>query len=150
MCTIAILIEVVAGAPLVLAANRDEIYARPTRPPEVLVRTPRVVGGVDELSGGTWLAVRSDARFAAVTNQRALAPQVAAARSRGLIVRELATSDDPAAQIARLDPAQYASMNLVWGRPGHVTAVYARRDRKSTRLNSSHLGISYAVFCLKK
>src|ERR1039458_5596482 len=24
------------------------------------------------------------------------------------------------------------------------------RDRKSTRLNSSHLGISYAVFCLKK
>src|SRR5205814_8016229 len=29
--------------------------------------------------------------------------------------------------------------------PGH-----ARIDRKSTRLNSSHLGISYAVFCLKK
>src|SRR5258705_9465435 len=26
----------------------------------------------------------------------------------------------------------------------------APRDRKSTRLNSSHLGISYAVFCLKK
>src|SRR5262245_64932056 len=25
-----------------------------------------------------------------------------------------------------------------------------RQDRKSTRLNSSHLGISYAVFCLKK
>src|SRR5205814_10498515 len=28
--------------------------------------------------------------------------------------------------------------------------VQSRRDRKSTRLNSSHLGISYAVFCLKK
>src|SRR5258705_3232674 len=28
--------------------------------------------------------------------------------------------------------------------------VPPRRDRKSTRLNSSHLGISYAVFCLKK
>src|SRR5258705_4825385 len=28
--------------------------------------------------------------------------------------------------------------------------VVAFRDRKSTRLNSSHLGISYAVFCLKK
>src|SRR5438045_4898274 len=26
----------------------------------------------------------------------------------------------------------------------------SHRDRKSTRLNSSHLGISYAVFCLKK
>src|ERR1039458_5287405 len=28
--------------------------------------------------------------------------------------------------------------------------VFFLRDRKSTRLNSSHLGISYAVFCLKK
>src|SRR5258705_6868186 len=32
---------------------------------------------------------------------------------------------------------------------GHADAV-AGIDRKSTRLNSSHLGISYAVFCLKK
>src|ERR1035441_3966314 len=31
----------------------------------------------------------------------------------------------------------------------HVDFICAR-DRKSTRLNSSHLGISYAVFCLKK
>src|SRR5205814_10176308 len=30
------------------------------------------------------------------------------------------------------------------------TVIVLRRDRKSTRLNSSHLGISYAVFCLKK
>src|SRR5258705_2298873 len=30
------------------------------------------------------------------------------------------------------------------------TCVHQDRDRKSTRLNSSHLGISYAVFCLKK
>src|SRR5262245_64508044 len=31
-----------------------------------------------------------------------------------------------------------------------ATSPLARADRKSTRLNSSHLGISYAVFCLKK
>src|SRR5690242_20774140 len=30
--------------------------------------------------------------------------------------------------------------------PGHLSAL----DRKSTRLNSSHMSISYAVFCLKK
>src|SRR5205814_5633681 len=35
-------------------------------------------------------------------------------------------------------------------RPAHRGAVHAAEDRKSTRLNSSHLGISYAVFCLKK
>src|SRR3712207_8703945 len=33
------------------------------------------------------------------------------------------------------------------GKAGHVPE---RRDRKSTRLNSSHANISYAVFCLKK
>src|ERR1039458_7771265 len=36
------------------------------------------------------------------------------------------------------------------GQRGSVEGVLHRADRKSTRLNSSHLGISYAVFCLKK
>src|SRR5262245_63867042 len=34
--------------------------------------------------------------------------------------------------------------------PEHGPGAVGRQDRKSTRLNSSHLGISYAVFCLKK
>src|SRR3712207_7253538 len=33
---------------------------------------------------------------------------------------------------------------------GRTSLVIAHRDRKSTRLNSSHANISYAVFCLKK
>src|SRR5437870_11174290 len=33
---------------------------------------------------------------------------------------------------------------------GPVLDVHAEQDRKSTRLNSSHVAISYAVFCLKK
>src|SRR3712207_8002004 len=35
-------------------------------------------------------------------------------------------------------------------RDGRLDAALARGDRKSTRLNSSHANISYAVFCLKK
>src|SRR5215475_14611237 len=35
-------------------------------------------------------------------------------------------------------------------RPAHLRGGEHRRDRKSTRLNSSHVKISYAVFCLKK
>src|SRR2546426_3686627 len=38
----------------------------------------------------------------------------------------------------------------VMSRPGQVHRGWRSRDRKSTRLNSSHLVISYAVFCLKK
>src|SRR5437899_9958995 len=37
-----------------------------------------------------------------------------------------------------------------WQNRFSTTLGEATRDRKSTRLNSSHLGISYAVFCLKK
>src|SRR3712207_8446201 len=36
------------------------------------------------------------------------------------------------------------------GRRGPARSVHERLDRKSTRLNSSHANISYAVFCLKK
>src|SRR5690554_7793170 len=43
--------------------------------------------------------------------------------------------------------ARYHTKNL---RCGAREAENAPRDRKSTRLNSSHVRISYAVFCLKK
>src|SRR5207302_10575823 len=49
---------------------------------------------------------------------------------------------------------QQPLLPLIWWDPGDVheeeAAVAAGRDRKSTRLNSSHVKISYAVFCLKK
>jgi uncharacterized protein with NRDE domain len=130
MCTIAILLEVVAGAPLVIAANRDEMFARPTRPPESL--GDHIAGGVDVLSGGTWLAIRNDGSFAAVTNQRAMAPVPPGLRSRGLAVRELAAAADPAAYVAALDPTKYASMNLVWGNARGVSVAYARREGELT------------------
>src|SRR5258708_31366878 len=39
---------------------------------------------------------------------------------------------------------------VLWSRLGVLLAAARREDRKSTRLNSSHQIISYAVFCLKK
>src|SRR5688572_32692008 len=39
-------------------------------------------------------------------------------------------------------------LGLLWFTPTHL--IYRGEDRKSTRLNSSHSQISYAVFCLKK
>src|SRR5262245_64687565 len=47
--------------------------------------------------------------------------------------------------------ARYECLTLS-GNVARIKAIilFAPKDRKSTRLNSSHLGISYAVFCLKK
>ena len=126
MCTIALLVQLVDGAPLVIAANRDELYARPTRPPERIGAA--LVGGVDVLSGGTWLAVHRAGRFAAVTNQRALSTPPPGVRSRGLAVKELAASEDPEAYVRALDPTRYASMNLVWGDAAGVGVAYARQE----------------------
>jgi uncharacterized protein with NRDE domain len=146
MCTIAILLGILDGAPLVVAANRDELYARAALPPRRLADTgrARIAGGVDAQSGGTWLAVRSDGRFAAVTNQRALAPAPDGLRSRGLAVRELAESDDPEAYVAALDPTRYASMNLVWGDAGGAAIAYARREGG---LEIERLGRGIHVLC---
>src|SRR5699024_12211895 len=53
-----------------------------------------------------------------------------------------------------LFPALAIFITIVFFSPSHSffvgTALFSRLDRKSTRLNSSHVSISYAVFCLKK
>src|SRR3712207_8398581 len=54
---------------------------------------------------------------------------------------------------SRADALARADGGVVEQRPEHrllVGEVVVERDRKSTRLNSSHANISYAVFCLKK
>lgn len=125
MCTIAILVGV-AELPVVVAANRDELYARDTRPPQRLA--PDIAGGLDAQSGGTWLAIDRAGRFAAVTNQRALEQAPPGLRSRGLAVLELAGANDPDGYVRALDPRAYASMNLVWGDAAGVRVAYLRRD----------------------
>src|SRR5258707_5678600 len=55
------------------------------------------------------------------------------------------------AQIDRITGKNFATRSEVLATHGMVcTSVPAATDRKSTRLNSSHANISYAVFCLKK
>src|SRR3712207_6885876 len=65
-------------------------------------------------------------------------------------------SDGGAPVLQRLWPVPSA-LEPLHGRPRHLRVAAAQRspaagvrDRKSTRLNSSHANISYAVFCLKK
>src|SRR6266850_3803858 len=62
----------------------------------------------------------------------------------------------PYTTLFRPRPRRLADVRRERGQCGHdrgrrvVAALGRERDRKSTRLNSSHLVISYAVFCLKK
>src|SRR5258707_9594961 len=62
-------------------------------------------------------------------------------------------SRKPAGALPRLPlprAVRGAGSRDVGNRPRGLTNAFGRLDRKSTRLNSSHANISYAVFCLKK
>ena len=74
----------VPGAPLIMAANRDERLDRPAVPMTVLRDSgPRILGGRDELAGGTWLAVNEHGVVAGLTNQPSAEGRDPAKRSRG-------------------------------------------------------------------
>jgi uncharacterized protein with NRDE domain len=84
---------------LTLAANRDELHARPTAPLAQWPDTPGVIGGRDLREGGSWLALSDTPRLAAVTNVRE--PHAAAApRSRGALVRDFVGGSSAAAEYA--------------------------------------------------
>src|SRR5438105_11011809 len=56
----------------------------------------------------------------------------------------------PAAPGSRCRPTRGVVVHKLTKRTGGLSGAFVGSDRKSTRLNSSHEWISYAVFCLKK
>ena len=119
MCLLIALSRIVAGAPLIVAANRDELYQRPAVPLTVLRdRQPRILGGRDELAGGTWLAVNEHGLVAGLTNQPS-AGRDPTRRSRGELPIAFAAYPDAATAVAqvcaRLDPADYNPCWLLVG-----------------------------------
>ena len=84
MCLLIVLAGVRDDIPLVVAANRDELYERPADPMTVLrERSPRVVGGRDLQAGGTWLAVNEHGLLAGLTNRPTAAGPDPTKKSRG-------------------------------------------------------------------
>ena len=119
MCLILFAYRLHPERPLVVAANRDEFYARPALAahwwPEVASGPMRggIFGGRDETAGGTWLAVSRDGRLAAVTNwtedRNAVMPA-----SRGDLPRGyLAGGVPPMDFVAAIDGERYAGFNFI-------------------------------------
>src|SRR5579884_2323188 len=130
MCTILLAWRVVPGAPIVLAANRDELLERPTLPPHVLVERPLIAGGQDELAGGTWMAVRADGAVAAVTNRRSEFRDPLR-RSRGELPLALLQAGGDAEATGLLDrPAahDYNPFNALYVSPQQAAVAEAHGD----------------------
>jgi uncharacterized protein with NRDE domain len=83
MCLILIAHQAHPAYSLVVGANRDEFYGRPTAPADFWPDAPDVLAGRDLQASGTWLGISRDLRFAAVTNFRDMRSMQPGPRSRG-------------------------------------------------------------------
>ena len=89
MCLILLAWQAHPDYPLVVAANRDEFYARATAPAAFWPEAPDLLAGRDLEAGGTWLGITRSARFAALTNYRdGNVQQRPDAPSRGALVAD--------------------------------------------------------------
>jgi len=130
--------------PLIVAANRDEAYARPAAAAAFWQDAPHVYGGRDLEQGGTWLGLTRGGRFAAVTNYRQAEPRAADARSRGELTRDFLFGSDRAdlyVQRVAKRGAEYNGFSLIAGVP---TELYfcSNRGGEPARITPGVHGLS--------
>ena len=118
MCLIFVAWRVHSDYPLVVAANRDEFFARPTAAAGFWRETPQILAGRDVDAGGTWMGVTRGGRFAALTNFRDPGQMRQNAPSRGALVADFLAEHCSAEaylrQIATLG-RDYNGYNLLLG-----------------------------------
>jgi uncharacterized protein with NRDE domain len=96
MCLILFAYNIHPSYRLILAANRDEFYDRPSTPADFWIKHPQVLAGLDLKAKGTWLGVTKEGKFAAITNYRDPASWKTEAPSRGkLVSRYLTGASNP-------------------------------------------------------
>ncbi len=103
---------------LVVAANRDEFYNRPTLPADYWPDHPRILAGKDIKHGGTWMGITTTGRFATLTNYRDPSNYDPQALSRGHLVQGYLENDlSPASYLKNLSNGkeEYNGFNLLTG-----------------------------------
>ncbi|ELZ24338.1 hypothetical protein C475_13852 [Halosimplex carlsbadense 2-9-1] len=146
MCTLVFAWQVFSDAPVVAAANRDEALDRPSRPPEVIEESPRVVAPRDEEAGGTWIGYNEHGLLVAITN-RWNGREPAGERSRGLLVRDAlrqSSAEDAARLVEReLDDREYDGFNLVLA--DESAALLVEWDGETRRVRNFDPGVHVVV-----
>jgi uncharacterized protein with NRDE domain len=145
MCTLLILRHVHPEWPLILAANRDEVYERPTAGPQLLPGAPRLfVAGLDQVRGGTWMGVTDAGFFVGLTNQRGGDAQGPAARSRGEVVMTALRAGNMEAverYLDSMDPSGFNPFNLLYGDAHSLRVAYARPTQARVAREDVPVGI---------
>lgn len=115
MCTLIVSFKQHAEAPVLVAANRDEVRSRPATGPRPWVGEP-FVAPLDVQAGGTWLGLNRHGLFVGITN-RFPAEKHDGRQSRGtLVVEALRATSARAlrATLERLSPARFNTFHLLY------------------------------------
>lgn len=144
MCLIFIAVKSHPRYKLVVAANRDEFYARRTAPAGFWSDHPQILGGRDLEAMGTWLGITKNGRLCMVTNFRDLRNIKAKAPSRGKLVTDfLLDKISGEAYLEKVDSyaKEYNGFSLIAGTVDFL--FYLSNYRKGLiHLNSGLFGLS--------
>lgn len=147
MCLILVSFKSLSSHPLIIAANRDEFYARETAPMGWHEKSQPVLCGTDLKEGGTWMGVTRNGRFAALTNHRDPSRLNPAAASRGWIVSRFleGTQSPPAfADTLKEEKDRYNGFNLLFGTVDRLYH-YSNISDALTELSPGVHGVSNAL-----
>lgn len=145
MCLVFVALQQHPDYPVIIAANRDEFYRRPTQAMHWWSQ-PAVLAGKDCEAGGTWLALDRNGRFAVVTNYREV-PTVVAPNSRGYLPLAWLQDDQSANHFAQSVQSQtYAGFNVLFGNLFDAQLFHiSNRTTQLTELNGGIHGLSNAL-----
>jgi uncharacterized protein with NRDE domain len=143
MCLILFAYKVHPSYNLILAANRDEFYERPSSAADFWEDAPQVLAGRDLQEGGTWMGIDRAGRFAAITNYRDPASLKNNTPSRGGLVSAYLCGNQSAgdylARISRQGQL-YNGYNLIVGDRNELLTYSNRGERQ--KLNPGIYGLS--------
>ena len=144
MCLILIALDSHPDLGLILAANRDEFYDRPSAAAGFWTDAPWMLGGRDLQAGGSWLGIDRRGRIAAVTNYRQGQRETTAPCSRGHLVSDyLRSGIEPSAHIEQVqrDAARYNGFNLIAGDTRGLH-YFSNRAGRARQLDPGVYGLS--------
>jgi uncharacterized protein with NRDE domain len=144
MCLLLMALNRHPAYPLVLLANRDEYYDRPSAPACFWEEGPSVLAGKDLRAGGTWLGITTKGRIAAITNYRDPASIKECAPSRGRLVKNfLVGQESPSEYFKKLDEEanRFNGFNLIIGDKDQLY-WYSNRSQRVYPLSAGIHGLS--------
>lgn len=146
MCILFIAVNQHSAYPLIIAANRDEFFARPTAQSRFWHECPDMLAGRDLQAGGSWMGINRRGQIGALTNIRDPQHNNPLALTRGKLVTDYLQQSPSAKQYLQTlnrGSEQYNGFNLLFGH-WHDLRVFNNSDKQVRRLTPGVYGLSNA------